>query len=175
LSHAINFHAQEFSTFTDDLFRLKSWLLSHGCTIVAMESTSVYWRPVHNVLEDTLQVILVNARYVKNVHRITKAVYHILRCHADEKGVSSPELVCRYCSALFLRDFLELKMTRPTRPVANRYSVVGVISGISWFINSMIDCREPEIKLASIEGTIIRRNALMSMMAFKIFCVKFFI
>ncbi len=32
-----------------------------------MESTSVYWRPVHNVLEDTLQIILVNARHVKNV------------------------------------------------------------------------------------------------------------
>jgi transposase len=32
-----------------------------------MESTSVYWRPVHNVLEDTLQVILVTARHVKNV------------------------------------------------------------------------------------------------------------
>lgn len=63
------FVIQEFSTFTDDLFKLKSWLLNHGCTIVAMESTSVYWRPVHNVLEDTLQIILVNARHVKNVPR----------------------------------------------------------------------------------------------------------
>ncbi|MBT8351345.1 MAG: IS110 family transposase [Deltaproteobacteria bacterium] len=62
-----NFVVQEFSTFTDDLFRLKSWLLNHSCTVIAMESTSVYWRPVHNVLEDTLQVILVNARHVKNV------------------------------------------------------------------------------------------------------------
>jgi len=33
------FVVQEFSTFTDNLFRLKSWLLNHGCTIVAMEST----------------------------------------------------------------------------------------------------------------------------------------
>ena len=63
------FVVQEFSTFTDDLFKLKSWLLSHGCNIIAMESTSVYWRSVHNVLDDTLQVILVNARHVKNVPR----------------------------------------------------------------------------------------------------------
>ena len=42
------FVVQEFATFTDDLFKLKSWLLSHGCTIVAMESTSVYRRPVHS-------------------------------------------------------------------------------------------------------------------------------
>ena len=34
------FVVQEFSTFTDDLFKLKSWLLSHGCNIIAMESTS---------------------------------------------------------------------------------------------------------------------------------------
>jgi transposase len=32
-----------------------------------MESTGVYWRPVHNVLEDLIQVILVNARHVKNL------------------------------------------------------------------------------------------------------------
>lgn len=57
----------EFGTFTDELYRLKEWLLSQGCHVVAMESTGVYWRPVHNVLEDTCQVILVNARHVKHV------------------------------------------------------------------------------------------------------------
>ena len=61
------FMIQEFSTFTDDLYRLKSWLSSHACPVVAMESTSVYWRPVHNVLEDAFKVILVNAKHVKNV------------------------------------------------------------------------------------------------------------
>ena len=32
-----------------------------------MESTGVYWKPVFNVLEDDFEVILVNARHVKNV------------------------------------------------------------------------------------------------------------
>ncbi len=32
-----------------------------------MESTGVYWRPVHNVLEQTVQVVLANARNMKNV------------------------------------------------------------------------------------------------------------
>ena len=32
-----------------------------------MESTGIYWRPVHNVLEDAIQVVLVNARDIKNV------------------------------------------------------------------------------------------------------------
>jgi transposase len=57
----------EFGAFTDDLYRLRQWLLDQDCHVVAMESTGVYWRPVHNVLEDTCQVILVNARHVKHL------------------------------------------------------------------------------------------------------------
>jgi transposase len=34
---------------------------------VAIESTGVYWRPVFNILEGTLEVILVNARHVKGL------------------------------------------------------------------------------------------------------------
>ncbi|MGI6387975.1 MAG: IS110 family transposase [Desulfomonilia bacterium] len=44
----------EFGTFTEDLYRLKEWVFAHGCDVVAMESTGVYWRPVHNVLEEEL-------------------------------------------------------------------------------------------------------------------------
>jgi transposase len=58
---------KEFRTFTDDLLILRKWLTAHGCPIAAIESTGVYWRPVHNVLEGYLEVILVNARHVKNV------------------------------------------------------------------------------------------------------------
>lgn len=56
-----------FGTFTDDLMRLRDWLAAHNCPVVAMESTGVYWRPVHNVLEDSVQVVLVNARDMHNV------------------------------------------------------------------------------------------------------------
>jgi transposase len=56
-----------FSTMTDDLLRLSDWLVSEGCTHVAIESTGVYWKPVFNILEGPLSVILVNARDVKAV------------------------------------------------------------------------------------------------------------
>jgi len=56
-----------FSTMTDDLLKLSDWLVSEGCTHVAMESTEVYWKPVFNILEGVLEVILVNARHVKAV------------------------------------------------------------------------------------------------------------
>jgi transposase len=56
-----------FTTFTDDLARLRDWLVAHGCPVVAIESTGICWRPVHNVLEGYIQVVLVNARHVKNL------------------------------------------------------------------------------------------------------------
>jgi transposase len=58
---------EEFGTFTDDLIRMRIWLLEHDCPILAMESTGIYWRPVHNVLEGYMEVVLVNARHIKNV------------------------------------------------------------------------------------------------------------
>ena len=57
----------EFGTFTDELFQLREWVLERGCPIVAMESTGPYWTPIHNVLEGFVQVILVNARHMRNV------------------------------------------------------------------------------------------------------------
>jgi transposase len=56
-----------YTTMTNDLLRLKEWLQESGITHVAMESTGVYWKPVFNILEDRFEVILVNARHVKNV------------------------------------------------------------------------------------------------------------
>ena len=58
---------EEFLTFTDDLCRLREWLFEHECPIVAMESTGVYWHPVHNIIEGYVTVVLVNARDIKNV------------------------------------------------------------------------------------------------------------
>lgn len=61
------FEVREFNTLTVNLLDLRNWLMEHDCPIVAMESTGVYWQPVYNVLEKYLQVVLVNARHVKNV------------------------------------------------------------------------------------------------------------
>lgn len=59
---------RSFGTFTGDLHRLADWLREVGVTTVAMESTGVYWIPVFELLEQRgFEVILVNARYVKNV------------------------------------------------------------------------------------------------------------
>ena len=57
-----------FGTFTQDLHDLADWFKSCGVTSLAMESTGVYWIPAFEVLEGHgFNVILVNARYAKNV------------------------------------------------------------------------------------------------------------
>lgn len=61
------FETKEFDSFTSSLKCLRDWCKSEGVSHVAMESTGVYWRPVFNVLEEDFEVILVNARHVKNV------------------------------------------------------------------------------------------------------------
>jgi transposase len=52
---------------TDDLETLRDWLTEHGVTHVGMESTGVYWRPVYAVLEGAFELIVGNARHIKNV------------------------------------------------------------------------------------------------------------
>jgi transposase len=56
-----------FATMTEELLQLGDWLSRVGCTHVAIESTGVYWKPVFNILEGLLTVILVNARHLKAV------------------------------------------------------------------------------------------------------------
>jgi transposase len=57
-----------FDTFTEDLHKAAQWLKECGIESVAMESTGVYWIPVFQILERYgFDVILVNARHVKNV------------------------------------------------------------------------------------------------------------
>ena len=58
---------REFGTTTRELLALAAWLGEHQVTHVAMESTGVFWKPVFNVLEAQCEVLLCNARHVKNV------------------------------------------------------------------------------------------------------------
>lgn len=59
---------RSFPTFTADLRRMIEWLKENGIESVAMESTGVYWIIPYEMLEEAgLEVLLVNARFFKNV------------------------------------------------------------------------------------------------------------
>ena len=56
-----------FGTTTPDLLQLLDWLLQQQVLIVAMESTGVYWKPIFNLLEGPVEVLLVNPGHIKKV------------------------------------------------------------------------------------------------------------
>jgi transposase len=61
-------NVRSFATFTADLHSLADWLKTCYVDTVAMESTSVYWIPLYEILEaHGFRVYLVNARHLKNV------------------------------------------------------------------------------------------------------------
>lgn len=62
-----SYETRSFEAYTSSLKELRDWCKDEGVTHVAMESTGVYWKPVYNILEEGFEVILVNARHVKNI------------------------------------------------------------------------------------------------------------
>jgi transposase len=58
---------QQFATTVAGLLVLCDWLKEHGVTHVVMEATGDYWKPVWYILEDAFQLMLVNARDVKQL------------------------------------------------------------------------------------------------------------
>ena len=59
---------RHYRCFTGGLERMADWLVLIGIQTVTMESTGIYWIPCFEILEERgLEVLLVNARHVKNV------------------------------------------------------------------------------------------------------------
>ena len=58
---------QSFGTTTGDLLKLNDWLMSYEVTVVGMESTGVYWKPVYTLLDTEFECWLLNAQHLRNV------------------------------------------------------------------------------------------------------------
>ena len=56
-----------WGSMTNQILALRDHLAAQQVTVVIIESTSDYWRPFYYVLEADFEVLLVNAREVKNV------------------------------------------------------------------------------------------------------------
>jgi transposase len=87
-------HIATFSTTVQGLLGLRDWLAAHRVTRVAMEATGVYWKPVWAILEDDFELILVNARHVKQVPgRKTDVSDAAWLCRLLEAGLLRASLV----------------------------------------------------------------------------------
>jgi transposase len=83
-----------FATTTSQLRRLSVWLATHGVTVVGMESTGVYWKPLYYLLEDDFACWLLNARHLHNVPgRKTDVADAIWICELVEHGLVRPSFV----------------------------------------------------------------------------------
>ena len=56
-----------FSAMTSGILDCAGWLAEHQVSLVGMEATGDYWKPVYYLLEDQFEVWLLNARHMRNV------------------------------------------------------------------------------------------------------------
>ena len=62
-----SYQKKRFSTFNSSILEFKQWLLDNDCHDVCMESTGKYRIPVFNILEDEINVVIANPKWVKAV------------------------------------------------------------------------------------------------------------
>lgn len=128
---------RQFTAHTSSLTELRDWCREEGVSHVAMESTGIYWKPVFNILEEDFEIILVNARHVKNVpgHKTDKK---------DSAWLSKLLL-----SGLLKGSFIPPKEIRELRDLVRykRKKVQFVASETNRIIKVLEDCN---IKLSSV-------------------------
>ncbi len=83
-----------FGTTVKRLTELADWLASFKVTVVGMESTGVYWKPVYYLLEDRFGCWLLNARHLHNVPgRKTDVADSVWIARLVEQGLVRPSFV----------------------------------------------------------------------------------
>jgi transposase len=166
---------KNYSTMTDSLLKLVDDICLNKCTGVAMESTSVYWKPIYNLLEGLeLEVMVVNARHIKAVPgrktdvKDSEWIADLLR-HGLLKGSFIPdredrelrELV-RYRKALINERSREINRMQKVLEGANikLSSVISDINGKSGkkIIEAMISGETDTEKLNSLASDGIRNK-----------------
>ncbi len=91
-----------FGATTPELEKMAGWLLEQGVVSVALESTGVYWIPVHEVLEGQgLEVLLVDTRALARVPGRTKTdrrdcewIQRLHSCGLLPGAFRPPEQIC---------------------------------------------------------------------------------
>jgi len=170
---------REFGTLPRDLDLLRDWLSELQIEITVMESTGVYWKDIHAVLEKAnLSVLVANAKHIKQVSgRKTDTtdsqwLAYLARCgllvgksFIPEKPLRELRLLTRY----------RIKLTRMMASEKNRLHktldasglrlgvIVSDLSGISAraVINGMILQQDPEEIFSQLRGVVKKKKALL--------------
>lgn len=112
-------NVRAFATTTEQLQALGQWLLAHGVRSVAMESTSVYWIPLYEVLvAQGLEVVLVNMRQLHGVParksdvRDCQWLQQLHSCGLLRGSFRPADLICRLRALTRERSTLVAERTR---------------------------------------------------------------
>src|SRR5436309_117777 len=85
---------RSFGTTIRQLEQLANWLQGFGVTLVGMEATGIYWKPVFWVLERRFECWLLNAQHLHNVPgRKSDLIDSAWCCRLLEHGLVRPSFV----------------------------------------------------------------------------------
>ena len=150
---AVEVEVRPFPTTTAGLRRLAAWLEGEGVTIVARESTGVYWKPVFNILEGRLPVILVNAQHLK---KVPGRKTDVLDCQWIAQLLQCGLLKASFVPPLAIRQLRDLTRRR-TQLARERAGVVNRIQKI---------LEDANIKLAGVASDILGASGRAMLTAF---------
>jgi transposase len=138
-------HLAEFATTVRGLLALRDWLAAHAVTQVVMEATGVYWKPVWHLLEDDFELMLVNARHVKQVPgRKTDMSDAAWLCQLAEAGL----LRANFVPPKPIRDLRQLTRYRKTQ-IAERQREAQRLHKALEDTNVKLDCVASDLLGAS--------------------------
>ena len=139
---AVCSQVRTFRTVTAELLALSDWLEEQGVRQAAMESTGVYWKPVFNILEGRVPVMLVNAQRLKTVPgRKTDVQDAEWIAQLLQYGLLSPSFI----PPPAIRELRELTRQR-TELIRDRAAVVNRIHKV---------LEDANIKLASVASDVL--------------------
>ncbi len=135
-------NTKTFATMTRDLLALSDWLKAQGVTVIAMESTGTYWKPVFNILEPGFTVVLVNAHHIKQVP-------------GRKTDVKDSEWIAQLLQHGLLRpSFIPPRATRELRDLTRqRTQLVGEKTSVANRIQKILE--DANIKLGSVASNVL--------------------
>jgi transposase len=163
-----------FRTLTCNLLEMREWFRSLGITHVGMEGTGIYWVPVYEVLEDGFEVIVGNARHIKNVpgrktdvkdsEWLADLTRHglIARSYVPSRPLRELRELLRYRRKLVesrtaernrLLKLLETANLKLASVASNVFGVSGML-----MLRGLVECRDDPQQLAELAKGALRRK-----------------
>ena len=119
---------ERFERTKDGLLSLKLWIITHKCEVVACESTSDFWVPIYDFINDKIPVIVGNARDIKALsHKKTDKVDSEMIARLALHGMIQPSRIFHGEHREF-RKILRLRHRLVEKRTSFKYQVKGILN-----------------------------------------------